>query len=154
MERLRYYTDEFKQNVVNEVLDGLISQAEARRRYGIKGKSAILNWIRKFDGSNLIGMKPKKKTEDVIKSTEELEAENRRLRQELELEKLRSKALNVMIDIAEDKFKIPIRKKHGARQSKKQPAQKKGSVLIHSVGCLAKHDRHTISGRNRYTKKE
>jgi hypothetical protein len=28
-------------------------------------------------------------------------------------------ALNVMIDIAESQFNIPIRKKHGAKQSKK-----------------------------------
>lgn len=119
MERVNYYTDEFKQNVVNEVVGGLVSKAEARRRYGIKGKSAILNWMRKFDVSNLREMNPKRKAENVTKSTIDLEAENRRLKQELELEKLRSKALNVMIDLAEEKFKIPIRKKHGARQSKK-----------------------------------
>jgi hypothetical protein len=35
------------------------------------------------------------------------------------MEQLRTRALNVMIDIAEDQFKIPIRKKPGAKQSKK-----------------------------------
>jgi len=119
MKKVNYYTDEFKQNVVNEVLNGLISKDEARRRYGIRGKSAVLNWMRKFDVSNASAMKAKKKQERASKSNEELEAENLRLKQELEIEQLRSRALNVMIDIAEKQFKIPIRKKSGARQSKK-----------------------------------
>lgn len=116
MRSVNYYSDEFKESVVKEVLDGLICKDEARRRYGIKGKSAVLNWIRKFEGSKTRSMNKKNKTG---KSLEELEAENVRLKQELEIEQLRSRALNVMIDIAEDKFKIPIRKKSGAKQSKK-----------------------------------
>jgi hypothetical protein len=64
-------------------------------------------------------MKTKRKLGNSGKSQEELEAENERLKQELEMEQLRTRALNVMIDIAEDQFKIPIRKKSGAKQSKK-----------------------------------
>lgn len=41
-----------------------------------------------------------------------LKAENERLRKELEMEKLRSKAYDTMIDVAEDMFNIPIRKAH------------------------------------------
>jgi len=119
MRKVNYYTDEFKKNIVNEVLNGLISKAEARRRYGIKGKSAILSWMRNFELSKSCSDMPRKKQETLPKSKEELEAENLRLKQELEIEQLRSKALNVMIDIAEDRFKIPIRKKSGAKQSKK-----------------------------------
>lgn len=119
MKEVNYYSDEFKESVVKEVLDGLICKDEARRKYGIRGKSAVLNWIRKFDGSKNNQMTTKKKQSSTTKSIEELEAENLRLKQELEMEQLRSRALNVMIDIAENKFNIPIRKKSGARQSKK-----------------------------------
>lgn len=119
MKKVNYYTDEFKQKVVNEVLNGLISKDEARRRYGIKGKSAVLNWMRKFDVSKSVNMTAKRKLGKSGKTVEELEAENQRLKQELDIEQLRTRALNVMIDIAEDRFKIPIRKKSGARQSKK-----------------------------------
>ena len=45
------------------------------------------------------------------KNVQELEAENKRLQEELNLEQLRNRALNVMIDIAEEQLKIPIRKK-------------------------------------------
>ncbi len=119
MKEVNYYTDEFKQKVINEVLNGLISKEEARRRYGIRGKSAVLNWMRKFDASKTGYYMVRKKDSLSTKSREELEAENLRLKQELEEERLRNRALNVMIDIAERQFNIPIRKKRGARQSKK-----------------------------------
>jgi transposase len=119
MKEVNYYSDTFKEAVVKEVLDGLIGKAEARRKYGIKGKSAVLNWIRKFDGNKSKSMKPKNNQAKSGRSIEELEAENARLKQELDVEQLRNRALNVMIDIAENQFKIPIRKKSGARQSKK-----------------------------------
>ena len=46
----------------------------------------------------------------------ELEAENRRLEKALELEKLRAKAYDTMINVAEETFNIPIRKKSGTKQ--------------------------------------
>lgn len=116
MKKVNRYSDEFKETVVKEVLDGIITKEEAKRRYGIRGNSAVLNWIRNFEFTLNPTMEKIKKTG---KSLEELEAENLRLKQELEMEQLRSRALNVMIDIAEDRFKIPIRKKSGAKQSKK-----------------------------------
>jgi transposase len=120
MKNVNYYSDEFKKTVVDEVLTGILSKEEARYKYGIKGNSAILNWIRKFDGYNKSkSMKSKKNPVKSGKSDEELEAENARLKQELDIEQLRNRALNVMIDIAENQFKIPIRKKPGAKQSKK-----------------------------------
>ena len=119
MKKVNYYSDEFKKGVVDEVLKGVFSKEEARCKYGIKGSSAILNWIRKFEGNKSQSMKAKKNPVKSGKSAEELEAENARLKQELDIEQLRNRALNVMIDIAENQFKIPIRKKSGAKQSKK-----------------------------------
>jgi transposase-like protein len=119
MKKVNYYSDEFKKSVVDEVLKGVLNKEEARWKYGIKGSSAVLNWIRKFEGSKSQSMNPKAKASKSSKSIEELEAENARLKQELDVEQLRNRALNVMIDIAENEFKIPIRKKSGAKQSKK-----------------------------------
>jgi len=117
MEKVNYYSDAFKKSVVKEVLSGHLGKDEARRHYQIKGKSAVLNWIRKFDPSQTHMMR--KKQSPVQKDTTELEAENKRLREELELERLRTLSLNVMIDLAEEQFNIPIRKKSGAKQLKK-----------------------------------
>ena len=114
MERKHHYSDAFKLSVVKEVLVGHISKEEARRQYGIKGNSAVLNWIRNFDILQTHEMKStSSEHQDQIKK---LEAENKRLQQELELERLRVLALNVMIDLAEEQLKVPIRKKAGAKQ--------------------------------------
>lgn len=119
MKKVNYYSDIFRQTVVNEILNGSLNKEAARRKYGIKGKSAILNWMRKFDTSNTYPVMAKKNQDNTEKTKQQLEAENAKLRKELDLEQLRNKALNVMIDIAEDQFKIPIRKKSGAKRSKK-----------------------------------
>lgn len=112
------FTSDFKRKVVNEVMDGIIGKDEARRKYGIRGKSTVLYWIRNFEASqsNFMGKPEKSPTS---KRLQELEAENKRLLEELQLEQLRNRALNVMIDLAEEQLKIPIRKKSGAKQSKK-----------------------------------
>lgn len=49
--RINYYSRTFKLQVVEEVLRGVITKEEARKKYGIKGKSAILNWMCKFEVS-------------------------------------------------------------------------------------------------------
>jgi len=81
-------------------VDGRISKAEARRKYGLRGHASINVWIQKFDLSKLDSMKSKTGYKEPVKNFQELEAENRRLRKELDWEQLRNRALNVMIDIA------------------------------------------------------
>lgn len=119
MEERKYYSEVFKRSVVAEVLSGKISKEEAKNKYGIAGNSAILNWIRKFAPTKGWQMKMTSKAKMEDSERQNLEAENKRLHAELEMERLRTLALNVMIDIAEEQFKIPIRKKSGAKQSKR-----------------------------------
>ena len=116
MKKVNHYSDGFKRKVVNEVLSGEICKEEARRKYGIGGNSTISKWIRKLEGSkprNLFMSDKKEKT------VEQLKLEIEQLKHQLEYEKLKSKAFDTMIDIAEEEFKIAIRKKPGAKQSKK-----------------------------------
>lgn len=47
---------------------------------------------------------------------DKLRAEVTRLRKELRQEKMRSEALDTMIDVAEEMFNIPVRKKAGTKQ--------------------------------------
>ena len=82
----------------------------------------LFNWMDKFvNEKELISLSDnqsddpmaKKNPEDQIR---ELQAENKRLEKALELEKLRAKAYDTMINIAEQTFNIPIRKKSGTKQ--------------------------------------
>jgi len=51
-----------------------------------------------------------------MRKKKKLRAEVTRLRKELRQEKMRSEALDTMIDVAEEMFNIPVRKKAGTKQ--------------------------------------
>ena len=116
MKKVNQYTDEFKIRIVEEVLSGKITKEECRYRYGIKGNSTVLRWIRKFTGAHrsFPKMSREQKSDEIERLRKQLEL----LRNELEYEKLKSSSFLEMIKIAEEDFKIPIRKKSGAKQSK------------------------------------
>ena len=115
MNYVNHYSEEFKLKVVHEVLRGEITKEACREKYGIKGHSTVLKWMRKFGlTKEPIQMSQKKKKDRSL----DLKAEIRLLRKELSYEKLKSEALSEMIDIAEEELKISIRKKSGAKQSK------------------------------------
>ena len=119
-EERMYFSDVLKRQIVQEVQSGTISKEEARRRYGIKGNSAILKWMRKFRyasdvDSETIKMKSKELPDDL----KELKCRVIELEKALEEAKLSSEFYSTMIDIAEKEFKIPIRKKSVTKQSGK-----------------------------------
>ena len=119
--KVNKFTDDFKFMVVQDYLRGGISKEELKRKYNYNGNNNIYRWLRKFGVSkpseNPIEqhrVMPKEKQ----KSTSEqfLELKVKRLEEELKREQFKSKALNVMIDIAERELKVDIRKKSGAKR--------------------------------------
>lgn len=58
----------------------------------------------------------KKKQDTTEADIAALRAEVTRLRKELRHEKMRAEALETMVDLAEEIFNIPVRKKSGAKQ--------------------------------------
>lgn len=119
--KVNVYSDEFKYKVVQEYLNSDLSQEELLEKYSIGGHSCITNWMRKF------GLKEGPKPRNLLYSTmakgkkktpEELalEAKVKELEKALKYEKLRSLALDTMIDVAEKNLKICIRKKPGTKQ--------------------------------------
>lgn len=115
------YTDDFKLKVVQDYLMADATVSEIQEKYGIKSRSCISDWVRKF-GLN----KPTQREiefQNMMKEQsgktlreQELELENKQLKKELEKERLRTLALNTMIDIAERDLKIKVRKNSGAKQ--------------------------------------
>lgn len=118
-ERL-YFSDVLKRRIIQEVLSGSISKEGARRQYGIRGKSAILKWMRKFGyASNFDSITFRMKSKELPENPEQLKRRIVELKKALEEAKLSSKFYSTMIDVAEKEFKIPIRKKSVTKQSKK-----------------------------------
>lgn len=119
--KVNRYPDELKLRVVKEYLSTDISQEELKLKYGFRGTSTLYNWISKFDipkPNDGFFKKQEVMSKEDRKSKLELDQEARikKLESDLAYEKLRTEALNTMIDIAEDRFKVPIRKKSGTKQ--------------------------------------
>ena len=119
--KVNHYTDDFKLKVVQEYLNTDAGFMEVKEKYGLRSNKSIPDWMRKF------GLKtPAQSQNELHKAMKEqiqktsleqdLESKVKKLEQELEHERLRTLALNKMIDIAERDLKIKIRKKSGAKQ--------------------------------------
>ena len=115
------FSDEFKLQVIGEVLNGGLSKETARKKYGIKQKSAILNWMRTF---GLSGHKQppayfERMKEDQKSDKEALLKRIQDLERKLEDAELLAFGYSRMIDIAERDLNISIRKKQSTKRSKK-----------------------------------
>ena len=115
------FPEEVKSQVVREYLSTGVSQKELMQKFNIRGNNTIKLWMRKFDLQEpshqqieIQRIMAKKKEQTPYE--QELEAKIKKLEEQLEYEKLRTLALNTMIDIAERDLKISIRKKSGAKQ--------------------------------------
>lgn len=116
------FSEVFKLKLVGQIEAGLISQAEAMRKYSIYGHSTILKWCRKYGNKHYkkqIQLRPAMKKKKDSFETQKLENEIKSLKQELEQARLKNVVLDTLVDVAEKEFGIPIRKKYGAKQSEK-----------------------------------
>jgi len=115
------YSEDFKWQVVQEVLSGKLSKAEANRLYGIRSKSAILYWMRQNSGiTNYRESTKILSSKESMKSKQEiiaLEEELQKLQDRLKRERNKSALYEKMLEIAEEEYGINIRKKYGAKQS-------------------------------------
>lgn len=125
------YTDDFKIKVLEKITSGEMSPRAAGQQFGLGKGSTIYNWMRKFgiespniiirdhdmkkQKSDLLKQEKQQKPEDEL---ENLKADYAKLIKELEYERLKTEALTTMIEIAEKRFNIPIKKKSGEQPLK------------------------------------
>lgn len=108
-------------NAVLDILKGTITAEEVRKKYDITSINSVYTWIGKYVSQEK-SLSLEDQTEDDMgkKSKDdqirELKAQLRQARKEAELEKLRAHAYDTMINLAEETFNIPIRKKSGTKQ--------------------------------------
>jgi len=115
------FTDEQKLKIVHEWLNTDVILKDLKEKYGIVGNDHLYKWMIKFGLS-----KPRKKSIkdhfimskeiEITEKEKQQESKIRQLEKDLDYEKLRTHALDKMIDIAELDLKISIRKKPGTRQ--------------------------------------
>ncbi|MCF6271391.1 MAG: transposase [Melioribacteraceae bacterium] len=116
---LRVYSESFKLKVVREVLSGnFTSKESARQHFGIRSKSAILDWMRLYSGAEGID-KAGRLMKDRDNMSEEIAKQSMRIKEleaALRKEELKVDLSNAFIDIAKEKYGIDLRKKCGAKQ--------------------------------------
>lgn len=120
----RDYSMPFKMAVVEEVERTGIGVCAVARKYGIQSESTVTAWLRKFgnfDVANKTNKPMEKSKEQKMLELEArvrlLERQNNRLQHELEMKEHKVAFFDMMIDMAEEEFKIDIRKNSSAGQS-------------------------------------
>jgi transposase-like protein len=119
------YSLSFKLQVVQEIEQGLLTRGQALDKYGIQARSTIRTWLKKygnFDYQYTINQTMSKTPEQRILELEQQVKllEKQKARAEHLADRADKKAIlfDMMIDIAEDEFNIPIRKKSVPELSK------------------------------------
>lgn len=120
----RDYTMPFKMAVVEEVERTGIGVCAVARKYGIQSESTVTAWLRKFGNFDVVNKtnKPMEKSKEqrlleLEARVKLLERQNSRLQHELEMKDHKVAFFDMMIDMAEEEFKIDIRKNSSAGQS-------------------------------------
>lgn len=108
----RSYTKLQKRTIVTAIEQGRMTIKEAQTAYNIKTEKTIRDWLLCFKEEKVdicIVTQPRMAN---IKPSDKQALEKALLETDLKI-----KALNTMIDVAEEQLKIDIRKKSGAKQS-------------------------------------
>ncbi|TQM48589.1 hypothetical protein BDE36_4125 [Arcticibacter tournemirensis] len=115
----RRYSPSEKRSVLRAVESGM-SVREACIAFGIRSKTVVAGWLRQQKAENAElrrQIAPVKSEEKEPKG--DSSGQVKRLAEQLAEAQLKIRALETMIDIAEEQLKIDIRKKSGAKQSPK-----------------------------------
>ena len=118
------YSMSFKLQVIQEVERGEISVTGATRKYGIQGSHTVVTWLRKygnFDWENQTPSHMPKSQEQKILELEQkvklLEKQKAFLEHQIDRADRKAVLFDMMIELAEKEFNIPIRKKYLPEQS-------------------------------------
>lgn len=107
----------FRRWLVREIEEQRITQNEAIIRFNFdpkSGHSLMHSWQKKYAGEMILALPQmtEKEKHDLAALQKQLKAAEK----QLEEAKMRNIALNMLIDVAEEKLHISIRKKPGAKQ--------------------------------------
>ena len=111
------YPLSFKLSVVREIEQGELTKSQAKSKYGIQGDATIRTWLKKygnFDWENQSSVPMAKSPQQRIIELEEKVKllEKQKARAEYIAERADKKAIlfDMMINLAEKEYNIPIRK--------------------------------------------
>ena len=111
------YSLSLKLQIVESIEKGKLSTTQAQRKYGIQARSTIVNWLRKYGNFDWENQTPSNMPKTPEQKLLELEQEVRLLKKqkaflEKQVEQSDKKVIlfDMMINLAEKEYNIPIRK--------------------------------------------
>lgn len=117
--RMLRYSKAFKQKVVTEIESGHVSISQARKIYDIAGGGTIQNWLRFFGKGHLLNTIVRIEMKDEHDHIKELERQKQALESALAKAHLKILSLETMIDVAEEHYRIDIKKNSAITASTK-----------------------------------
>lgn len=128
----RDYTLSMKLQIVSDIERGHLSVTAAARQYGIQSRSTVVKWLRKhgsFDWENQTPSNMPKTNEQKLMALEAkvklLEKQKKLLENQLNTAEKKTIIFDMMIEIAEKEYNIPIRKNSLPKQSRDLKKSKK-----------------------------
>lgn len=125
--RVRNYTrypEHLKRKIAKSYLAGEASYAILAEENGLNNKGVVKEFVKWYRAKlaaepKYALMSDKTQSNAPAKTPQELEKENAELKRLLQLSQLKTEGLETMINIAEETLNINIRKKSGAKRSKR-----------------------------------
>jgi transposase len=119
----RDYTQAFKLAVVEQVEKGELSYKQAQARYGIQGRSTVLNWLRKhghqdWGGSGAVrvpSFSPMKKPPLPLTPEQQIKA----LQVQLRAAEEKARLFEAVVDVLKNDYGVRIVKKSSGKSSRK-----------------------------------
>jgi len=113
----RDYSMSMKLEIVSEIERGFLSVTGAKKKYGIQSRSTVIRWLRKygtFDWENQtpsqMPKSPERKLLELEQKVKLLEKQKRFLEHQVAQSDKKAIIFDMMIDLAEKEYNIPIRK--------------------------------------------
>jgi transposase len=118
------YSMSFKLQLVQEIERGQLTVTEAAKKYGIQNRTTVVQWLRKFgnfDWENktpfTMSKSPEQKIMELEAKVKLLEKQKSFLERQAFVADKKAIIFDMMIDIAEEEYKIDIRKNSPPEQS-------------------------------------
>ena len=113
------YSDAFKRKLIEDIESGRLTRGQAKRKYGLSNQTTIGRWIKQFGKKHLLSrivrieMPDEKQPQEIIK---QLQAEKQQLESALAKTQLKLICMESLVEVAEEHYKIDIKKKFGTGQ--------------------------------------
>ena len=102
-----HYSESFKIKVVKEVEKGLLNKEQARKKYGINGKSMVLYWCRQYGIEEYL---VKKKNKKKNYTPDEKDKKIARLEAHLAQKQFNVDVLEALIEVANEMYGTDLKK--------------------------------------------